>query len=136
MILTIASRILNVSSESYFLLNYKLFSFRFELDLTITMKPSSNSDSIVINPSTEKQVENIQVRTGVKKVQSSVAFMLALDQERLGSINLGSMLHADKILPCLLSASHGVELTGMKVDVNDILMTFRRIVFCGVIPCI
>ena len=121
MILTIASRILNVSSESYFLLNYKLFSFRFELDLTITMKPSSNSDSIVINPSTEKQVENIQVRTGVKKVQSSVAFMLALDQERLGSINLGSMLHADKILPCLLSASHGVELTGMKVDVNDIL---------------
>ena len=66
------------------------------------------------------EVEQLTVTFGVEDLQLSFAVLLAMDQEILGALTMGSMLKTSQILPCILSASKGAEITELDVSISGI----------------
>eukprot|EP00940_MAST-03C_sp_MAST-3C-sp2_P000291 g291.t1 len=92
-----------------------------EIDVTVDMKPSSSSDSIIVNPSTPHQVEHLTIRTGLRAIEFSAAMLVAIDEDALGNLMLGSLLHTDHIVGCAMSTVVALEVPQLSVSVGDIL---------------
>ena len=91
-----------------------------ELDVTVDMKPSSKPDSIIDGSDGKNVVEKIKISLGVDEVDTVISILLAVDQQALGSLQLGPMLDTSNLLSCLLSTVHDVELSGMSVSIGNI----------------
>jgi hypothetical protein len=66
-----------------------------------------------------KTTTDVTFALGVTDVAVSAALFAALDLELLGSLKLGSVLDMKNILPCLLSAARGAEVTQLAVSVGS-----------------
>ena len=91
-----------------------------ELDLIVTIKPSTKDNALLEDPSDVQITENIQVSFGINNVDMIVSFLLALDQIDLGSLELGSILRTENLYNCFLSAIHDFELSGLNVNITSV----------------
>lgn len=62
--------------------------------------------------------ETLTISFGVHDVKVSASLFLAILEDRLGSLMLGSIMNTDQVLPCLLSTAYGVEMTKLSVTVG------------------
>mmetsp|Transcript_6561 Transcript_6561/g.15746 ORF Transcript_6561/g.15746 Transcript_6561/m.15746 type:complete len:707 (+) Transcript_6561:143-2263(+) len=103
---------------------FHLDHLSFEADLSIEMLPSSHSSAVIVNPSAgdkpRPQIENITIKSSVRNVVVDLSFFLALNQDGLGDIQLGSILSLAQIPACLLGAIHKAKVSGLSVVVDDI----------------
>jgi hypothetical protein len=64
--------------------------------------------------------EDITVNLGLVDIDVSLAMLLAIDIDMLGSLEMGQVLEIKNILPCLLSAAQAASLTELEVAVGSI----------------
>ena len=60
------------------------------------------------------------ITLGVTDLEMSLGVLLAIDQDALGNLELGSLLHMKNILPLVLSSMYQFEISQMAVSVGDI----------------
>jgi hypothetical protein len=105
------------------------FSFRYltvEMDIIMNLKPSTLPDSIFVNPDgsvvppgTDGILEKVTVKFSVKDLKAAASILLAVDEAKLGSVSLGSLLDTENILSCFLSTLFAVQISDLSVDVSD-----------------
>jgi hypothetical protein len=92
-----------------------------ELDLDVSIKPSTNEDSVIANPDTSLEIsESIQVKFGVDKLEAAVALLMAVDQDRLKALELGGLLRSENLLSCFASVVQELQLAGFSVSIENI----------------
>lgn len=91
-----------------------------ELDVTIDMKPSSKEDSILEGASDVNISENVKISVGVDQLEAVISVLLAVDEDALDDLSLGRLMDTSKLLPCLLSLVHAVELSELSLSVANI----------------
>jgi hypothetical protein len=91
-----------------------------QIDMTVTMKASSRADSILKDANGDEVVEKIQVIVGVDELRVAVSLLVAMDEEKLGALELGSLLRSKNLLPCMLSVLEDFQVVGLDVSVSDI----------------
>jgi hypothetical protein len=62
--------------------------------------------------------QQVKVSFSIGDIETTLPLFIALDQDKLGDLELGSFLHTEDILPCLVSALHSVEVTQMLVSIG------------------
>ena len=96
-------------------------SLTIELDVTIDIKPSTLEDSVILNPVSRSVVEErVKIKFSVEDVNAVASILLAVDEEKLGSLRLGSLLNTDLLLPCFLSTLFALEISALSVEVGDV----------------
>jgi hypothetical protein len=93
-----------------------------ELDVTISMKPSTLEDSIIVDPpgSGSGAEERVKLKFAFQNVNAIASFLLAVDKDQLGALPLGSLLERSNLVRCALSTLYRSELSGLSVEVSDI----------------
>eukprot|EP00804_Cyclotella_cryptica_P015601 CCRYP_003608-RA/>CCRYP_003608-RA protein AED:0.61 eAED:0.37 QI:0/0/0/1/1/1/2/0/236 len=64
--------------------------------------------------------ETVMASLILKDVELDVSLLMAIDQEILGSLKLGSVMHTSDIFFCILSVIHTVVLSRFVMDIGDI----------------
>ena len=64
-------------------------------------------------------IEEMTLSFGMSDVNVNLAFLLALDLNKIGELELGSILHMKQILPCLLSTVWDASVSQMLVTIGD-----------------
>jgi hypothetical protein len=67
-----------------------------------------------------KTKEDITVSLELADIDVSLAMLLAMDLDLLGSLEMSSIMEIKNILPCVLSAAHAADLTELQVNVGSI----------------
>jgi len=94
---------------------------RAELDVSIVIKPSTLSDSLIVDPTSSNVVEErVKIKFGIDNVRASASLTLAIDKDKLGALRLGSLLNTQMVQPCFLSTLFALEVGGLSVEVDDI----------------
>jgi hypothetical protein len=93
---------------------------RMELDATVDMKPSTLPDAIIEEPSNAHVIENVKINFGVENMDAEISFLLALDEDKLGSLELGSLFFSDQIMSCLRPVLFETQFTGLDVRISDV----------------
>jgi hypothetical protein len=57
----------------------------------------------------------------VNDINAEIGIFAAFDLEKLGALELGSLLHVRNILPCILSTAYGVSIPQMNISVGSFL---------------
>ena len=91
-----------------------------ELDVTITIKPSTLDDSVIEEPSATEVIETVKIEFGVENLDTVVSLLLAVDQDKLKEMQLGPLLDTGNLLPCLLSCLFHVQLAELSVGVGSV----------------
>jgi hypothetical protein len=108
------------SAGKYTLLNnFSWAHLNVELDFTLTMKPSSKDDS-VIDVGAGEVVEKMKITAGIADVDVDFHFLLAVDEDKVGGLQLGSITDISNILPCVVDTIYQVEVTGFAVEASQI----------------
>ena len=95
-------------------------SLSMEIAMTVDIKPSTRSDSILYNPDPVNIIEEITIRVDFTDINVDMAIFMPIDQTKFESISLGSLLSTNNILPCFLSAMTALEVSGLNVTIADI----------------
>ena len=91
-----------------------------EMDVVVDIKPSTLPDSILVNPNKVNIVEAVKISFGVDDLDIVIALLVAIDQDKLGSMHLGSLLDSENIFSCFASVLHEVEVSGLSVSASNI----------------
>jgi hypothetical protein len=94
-----------------------------ELDMTVDMKASTFDDSLLItDPGSEpvKIIEKIKVTISVDQLDLTLALLLAMDQDALGSLQLGSALDTSNWWECISSVLYEGAISFLQVNVGKI----------------
>jgi len=93
-----------------------------EVDAGIDIKPSTKDDSVfVLDGVTRNGVkERVKVTFGVDDISVVASVLLGIDEAKLGALQLGSLLDSEKILDCLLSTIHRIEVSGLSLEFGNI----------------
>lgn len=87
-----------------------------EFDVTVDVMPSTREDAILQDSASTGISEQISIAFGVDNTDVVASLFLAIDQEALGTLEIGPLLTQANIYPCLLSVIHRMELSGLHVD--------------------
>lgn len=93
---------------------------KIEFDMTVDIQPSSLDDAILKDPTSDGISERITMEFGVENVTVLASLLLVVDQDKFGSIQLGSLLETEEFLPCLLSVLYNTELVGLTVNPQQV----------------
>lgn len=100
---------------------FKMENIKFEADMTLEIKASQNSDSVIVAPGGPTVTEDITVDIVAENLSSEIAFMLAIDEIQVGDIELGSILNMDQVLSCMLSTLYTpIEITRFTAEAETI----------------
>ena len=88
---------------------------RLGVDVTISLMSSDTSTGRYL-----KTLEDITLSLEFSDIDLSLALLLAIDLDQLGSIKLQSILDMSNILPCIFTAAHEAKVTEFQVLVGDI----------------
>jgi len=69
---------------------------------------------------TDNKMETITVSLILKDVELNVSLLMAMDQDLMGELKLGSILDTTYMISCLLSTIHSVGLSEFVMDIGDI----------------
>ncbi len=92
---------------------------RAELSLTLVMKPSTKSDSLIAVGTDAEVRETITVSLDINDVDIDFYYLLAIEENELGSLQLGSLLHTSGLLPCILPSLFANEVTGLSAIIRS-----------------
>lgn len=94
-----------------------------EIDATVTIRPSTLPDSIIVDSDNDAQpvIEQVNGFVGVRDLVASSSLLTAIDKSALENLRLGSLLSTDHALNCLLSTIFALEWTSMTVEAADVL---------------
>ena len=84
----------------------------------------------VKNTTTLEIGQAMKVSLSMKEIKANIPLFIALDQDKLGDLALGSFMNIENILPCLISALRDFEITQMLVTVG----TLDDLKFDGLMP--
>jgi hypothetical protein len=87
--------------------------------LDLSMKPSTNSNSVIAVGNGEVS-ESIEIDFKLNDIDVDFSFLLGVDEDLLGKLQLGQVIQVDQILPCVMKALHEAEITGFSVNVSDV----------------
>ncbi|KAL7530846.1 hypothetical protein ACHAXR_010146, partial [Thalassiosira sp. AJA248-18] len=96
------------------------------LGVTLTMGLSVEDDSseqarMLLGQGLNKnELETITVSLILKDVDLDASLLMAMDQDLMGEMKLGSILNTSHIFSCLLSTIHSVGLSEFVMDIGDI----------------
>jgi hypothetical protein len=99
--------ILDIIAPQTILNQFHLEKLRVEVDTSIDMGDN-------------KAVDVMTISVGLTDLRVSLGLLLAINQDLLGNLNLGSLLHMKNILPCLLSSLHQFNITQLAVSIEDL----------------
>mmetsp|Transcript_12710 Transcript_12710/g.12316 ORF Transcript_12710/g.12316 Transcript_12710/m.12316 type:complete len:287 (-) Transcript_12710:511-1371(-) len=99
--------ILDIIAPQTILNKFLLEKLAIEVDINIDLGTNNGS-------------EVMTVTIGVTDLEVSLGVLLAIDQDALGNLELGSLLHMKNILPCILSSMYRFEVSQMAVSVGNI----------------
>ena len=85
-------------------------------DVTVEIKPSTLDDAILQDPTSPGITERISIDFGVDNVEVLASLLLVVDEDALGNLMLGPLMHTEHLVPCLLSTIHTTQLSGIEVD--------------------
>ena len=80
-----------------------------KLSLGLSAKSVNSSDA----------ANNVTLTFDLHDVNISVPLFVAIDEDLLGELKIGSLLHLNNLLPCLLSTAHGFRVEQMLVNVGS-----------------
>jgi len=92
-----------------------------EVEMEASMKPSSQSNAIIISPNSQPIVESFIVDFSITQLELDLSIFLGMNTQSIGELELGSLLFTKNILPCLLSIMDDVQITNFNLSVNDII---------------
>eukprot|EP00980_Cylindrotheca_fusiformis_P014860 scaffold4056_cov115-Cylindrotheca_fusiformis.AAC.4 len=95
-------------------------SLTLEFDVTVDVMPSSREDAILQDSTSSGISERITIDFGVENTDVVASLFLAIDQAALGTLELGSLLTLENVLPCILSVVHRLELSGLSVEPQSV----------------
>eukprot|EP00581_Thalassiosira_minuscula_P006165 CAMPEP_0183743138 /NCGR_PEP_ID=MMETSP0737-20130205/65061_1 /TAXON_ID=385413 /ORGANISM="Thalassiosira miniscula, Strain CCMP1093" /LENGTH=2172 /DNA_ID=CAMNT_0025978745 /DNA_START=179 /DNA_END=6698 /DNA_ORIENTATION=+ len=113
--------LLNFIGKHTFQNKLKLDYLFFKLDMEAVMKASSKSDAVIVAPNSPPITEQFTIDVAVMGIEIDVSFFIGVNTQSLGNLELGSLLHSQNILSCLLSAVDDARLTGLSISVSDIV---------------
>ena len=90
------------------------------LNKFVLEKLTMEIDIIIDTIGKEKGPEVMTIKVGLRDVNVTLGTFMAFDEEALGKIELGSVLHIKNILPCLISTLYRFEMTQLDISVSDI----------------
>ena len=85
-------------------------------DVTVEIKPSTLDDAILVHPTSPGISERISIDFGLDNVELLASLLLVVDEDALGNLMLGPLMHTEHLVPCLLSTIHTAQLSGIEVD--------------------
>jgi hypothetical protein len=91
-----------------------------EMGMTIDIRASTKPGSVFLSPNGEGTQESIKITFGIRNLKVILSILLAVDEDILGALPLGSLLHSDKILACLLSTVYDARISGLSLEAADI----------------
>ena len=91
-----------------------------ELDISLEIQASTREDSVFESPNTAGTQEKIKITFGVQDVQMLFSILLAVDENKLGALRLGSLMFSDRIVDCLLSSVHDLHFSGLSLQIGDV----------------
>jgi 3-deoxy-D-manno-octulosonate 8-phosphate phosphatase KdsC-like HAD superfamily phosphatase len=86
---------------------FAIEDIRLEIQMELRLQPPASTQSLV---------EVVQVEIPLDRVDASTSLLLAIDQGRLGSLPLGSLLNDDSVVNCLLSAVFDLQVTSLSIQ--------------------
>ncbi|KAL3918291.1 MAG: hypothetical protein SGILL_004308, partial [Bacillariaceae sp.] len=94
-----------------------------EIEATVTIRPSTLPDSIIVDngSNTQPVVEKVNGFVGIRDLVASTSLLAAIDQSLLESLRIGSLLSTEHIANCVLSIVRNLELTSMTLEATDVL---------------
>ena len=66
------------------------------------------------------EVEYMKMSLTMHDIEANIAMLLGIDENKLGSINLGSLLYSQQIMPCILSSITAANITQVLFTVGQI----------------
>lgn len=88
-------------------------------NLTVDIKPSTLSDSIIIAPRDVQILEEITVGMELTLLNVSLSAFMAINRAKFDDLELGSLLSTANVMPCLLASMEAFELSELDVSVLD-----------------
>jgi len=92
-----------------------------EVEMEASMKPSSQSNAIIISPNSQPIIESFIVDFSITQLELDISLFLGMNTQSIGELELGSLLFTKNILPCLLSIMDDIQITNFNLSVNDII---------------
>eukprot|EP00934_Nitzschia_sp_Nitz4_P004433 Nitzschia sp. Nitz4//scaffold14_size191712//8120//21306//NITZ4_001700-RA/size191712-processed-gene-0.39-mRNA-1//-1//CDS//3329536858//4423//frame0 len=86
-----------------------------EFAVHLEIKPSTLEDSVLEGATSDGISEDIVIDFGIDDLDVLLSLFLVIDQDALGSMELGPLLHTNNIASCFVSALHALELCGLQV---------------------
>jgi len=96
--------------------SFKWTSVNIEFDITVDILPSTREDAILQDSTSQGIRERITVDFGFDDIEVIASLLVVIDEDKLGSMEIGPLLTKANLLPCALSLLHKMEVSGMKVD--------------------
>jgi len=90
---------------------------RLDLEVDLAVIDATAAERVL---GTTEDHEHVKISIGLEDVDADIALLFALDLNLFGDLELGSILHLDKILPCILSASRAVDLSQLSLSIGSI----------------
>ena len=92
-----------------------------EIEMEAEMKASSLSDAIIVAPNAPPITERFKIDITLTDLDLDFSFLLGINTETLGSLQLGSLLDTNNILSCLLSTVEELAFSELKMTVSDVI---------------
>ena len=92
--------------------SFQLESLSVGIGFTLTLTSFADPSSVL--------VENATLRVGINGLSMEAAVLLAIDEEELGALQLGSLLSTFDVLPCLIAATHSLNVTKLSGTVQSL----------------
>lgn len=89
-------------------------------EVVIEPKDGKSENNNNGSPSPTMTSEMLVLSTSVRDIDAAIALFVAIDQAKVGDLQLGSLFHLQNIPQCMLSALHTAEFTQLHVSVGDI----------------
>lgn len=90
-----------------------------EANLTVDIKPSTLPNSMIASPKPIQIIENITIAMDLSSLDVALSLFMAVDRTKFDDIQIGSILKTKNVLPCMLSAMAGLEVSELNVTVGD-----------------
>ena len=92
-----------------------------EIEMEAVMKASSLSDAIIVAPNSPTVTERFKIDFTLTDLALDFSFLLGINTETLGTLQLGSLLDTNNILSCLLSTVEAFAFSELKLRVSDVI---------------
>ena len=114
--------VLEATDSSTFSNSIKLERLGCTLQMGLSVEDDSSEEARMLLESGIKanEMETITVSLILKDVELDVSLLMAMDQDLMGELKLGSILNTSHIFSCLLSTIHSIGLSQFMMSIQDI----------------